>query len=78
MIDVLRQALGRAAEQSAEEQAALAALIERVLDADTRWDALLADPLTPEALDLLLAEALAEDVEGLTEEITGMDSSRNH
>jgi hypothetical protein len=71
MIDALRLAFERAAEQSEDEQAALAALIVQTLDADARWDALLADPLTPQALDLLAAEALAEDDEGLTEEITG-------
>jgi hypothetical protein len=71
MIDALKQAFERAAEQPGDEQAALAALIVQTLDADARWDALLADPLTPQALDLLAAEAMAEDDEDLTEEITG-------
>ena len=70
MIDALREAFERAAQQPEDEQAALAALITRTLD-DAKWEALLADPLTPEALDLLAAEAIAEDDAGQTEEITG-------
>lgn len=71
MIDVLKQAFERAAQQPEEEQKALAALITQALDADAKWDELFADPLTPEALDLLAAEAIAEDDAGRTEEITG-------
>ncbi|HEU4782191.1 MAG TPA: hypothetical protein VFS83_02515 [Ktedonobacterales bacterium] len=43
----------------------------QTMDDDARWDALFADPLTPQALDLLAAEALAEDDAGEAEEITG-------
>lgn len=71
MIDALKQAFDRAAEQSAEEQAALAARIMQMLDADAKWEVLFADPLTPLALDQLAAEAIAEDEAGMTEEITG-------
>lgn len=42
-----------------------------MLDADARWEALFADPLMPQALDELAAEAIAEDEAGLTEEIAG-------
>lgn len=38
---------------------------------DAKWEALLADPLTPHALDLLAIEAIAEDDAGQKEEITG-------
>ncbi|HKS71153.1 MAG TPA: hypothetical protein VJQ45_12065 [Ktedonobacterales bacterium] len=71
MSEALRQAFERAAEQSEEEQTALAARIMQMLDADATWEALFADPLTPQALDALAAEAIAEDEAGLTEEITG-------
>ncbi len=71
MIAALKQAFERAAQQSEEEQTALAALIMQTLDDDAKWEALLADPLTPQALDRLAAEAIAEDDAGLTEEITG-------
>jgi len=43
----------------------------QAMDDDTKWEALFADPLTLEALNLLAAEALAEDDAGQTEEITG-------
>lgn len=71
MIDELKQAFHRAEQQTEEEQAALAALILQTLDDDVRWDALFADPLTPVALELLAAEALADDEAGKTEDILG-------
>lgn len=71
MIEALRQAVERAAQQPPEEQEALAAILMRAMADDARWEALFADPLTPQALDLLAAEALAEDEAGQTEEITG-------
>lgn len=71
MIDALKQAIERAEQQPEEEQAVLAAVIMQTLDDDAKWAALFADPLTPRALDLLAAEALAEDDAGQTEEITG-------
>lgn len=71
MIDAHRAAFERAAQQPEDEQAALTALITRTLDDDAKWEALFADPLTPDALDLLAAEAIAEDDAGQTEEIIG-------
>ncbi|MGH2517512.1 MAG: hypothetical protein ACRDHP_17820 [Ktedonobacterales bacterium] len=71
MIEPLKQVFDRAAQQTEGEQAVLAALIAQILDDDAKWDALLADPLTPDALELLAAEALAEDEAGVTEDITG-------
>ena len=61
MIDALRQAIERAEQQPEDEQAVLAAVIMQTLDDDAKWAELLADPLTPQALDLLAAEALAEE-----------------
>ena len=43
----------------------------QAMDDDAKWEALFSDPLTLQALDLLAAEALAEDDAGETEEITG-------
>ncbi len=71
MIDALKRAFDLAAQQSDEEQAALAALLLERIDADAKWEALLNDPLTPQALALLAAEAFAEDDAGLSEEIKG-------
>ena len=71
MIDALRQAVERAAQQPEDEQAVIASAIEALLDADTRWAALLNDPRTPAALDALVSEALAEVAAGQAEEITG-------
>jgi hypothetical protein len=71
MIAALREAFERAAQESEEEQAALAALIMKTLEDDARWETLLADPLTVLALDKLGAEAIAEDEAGEAEEITG-------
>jgi hypothetical protein len=73
MIEVLKEAVERAAQQSEEEQAVIAAIIMRTLDIDTRWEALLADPLTPRALDRLAAESIAEDGAGQTQDISGDD-----
>ncbi|HEY7340838.1 MAG TPA: hypothetical protein VH591_08155 [Ktedonobacterales bacterium] len=71
IVDALKQAIERASQQSSEEQEALAAILMQAMDDDARWEALFADPLTPQALDLLAAEAIAEDDAGQAEEITG-------
>lgn len=71
MIEALKQAVERASQQSKEEQEALAAMLMQAMDDDAKWEALFSDPLTPQALDLLAAEALAEDDAGKTEAITG-------
>jgi hypothetical protein len=71
MIDDLKQAFERASQQSEDEQRALAAVIMQTLDADSKWEELFSDPLTLEALDLLAADAIAEDEAGEAEDITG-------
>ena len=71
MIDALKQAFDSAAKQSEEEQAVLAAVIMKTIDGDARWEVLFADPLTPELLDMLAAESIAEGRAGRTEEIKG-------
>lgn len=56
MSDELRDAFNLAAQQDAREQAALAARIKEMIEADRQWDALLADP---DSLNML--EAMAEE-----------------
>ncbi len=41
------------------------------VDDDAKWDALFADPLTPQALDELAREAIADDDARLSDDITG-------
>jgi hypothetical protein len=71
MIEALKQAVERASQQPAEEQEALAAMLMQAMDDDAKWETLFADPFTPQALDLLAAEAIAEDDADQTDEITG-------
>ncbi len=71
MIDILKQALERAAQQTEAEQAAIAQAIMEMLDADSAWNTLLSDPRTPQVLDELWAEAMDEVKAGNAEEITG-------
>ena len=71
MIDALKQAMERAAQQPESEQEAIAQAIMEMIAADTAWDALLNDPRTPQVLDKLWAEAMDEVKEGKAEDITG-------
>ncbi|HKV83669.1 MAG TPA: hypothetical protein VJN88_03885 [Ktedonobacterales bacterium] len=70
--DILRQAMERAAQQSETEQAIIAQAIAEILDADARWNSLLSDPRTPQALEQLWAEA-KEDVQAGRTEVIGDD-----
>lgn len=71
MIDLLRQAVERAAQQPEAEQTAIAQAIIEILDADAAWQTLLSDPRTPQTLDELWAEALEDVQAGRAEEIKG-------
>ncbi len=71
MIDQLKQAMALAAQQSPQEQAYLARVLMERMDGDARWGALFADPRSDALLGRLVAEAIAEDDAGETEEITG-------
>jgi hypothetical protein len=71
MIDQLKRAVALAAQQSPQRQACLAQLLMEAMQADARWDALFADPRSDALLARLVAEAIAEDDAGETEEITG-------
>ena len=71
MIDLLKQAVERAAQQPEAEQTAIAQAIIEMLDADAAWQTLLSDPHTPQALDELWAEALEDVQAGRAEETKG-------
>jgi hypothetical protein len=69
MIDELQKAFALAAQQSEQEQATIAARIREMIEADTRWDALLSDPESVDMLEELAEEAHQEYLRGETEEI---------
>jgi len=69
MIERLRQTFALAEQRS--EQEVLAALLLEGMHAAERWEALFADPRSDRLLEQLVAEALAEDAAGETEEIAG-------
>lgn len=64
MIESLKAAVERAAQQPEHEQAVIASLINSALDDDARWEALFADPRTPALLKSLWAEAQEEVATG--------------
>lgn len=69
MIDELQKAFALAAQQSEQEQAAIAARIREMIESDTRWDALLSDPESVGMLEEMAEEAHQEYLRGETEEI---------
>jgi len=69
MIAELREAFDLAAQQSEQEQAALAIRIREMIEADQRWDELLADPDSLSMLEEMAEEAHQEYLRGETEEI---------
>jgi hypothetical protein len=69
MIDRLKQAFALAERLSPHEQEMLADLLLEEMQASERWNELFADPRSEALLDRLVAEALAEDEAGETEEI---------
>lgn len=69
MIDELRAAFDLAAQQSEQEQAAIAARVKLMIEADQQWDRLLSDPDSLSMLEEMAEEAHQEYVRGETEEI---------
>jgi len=69
MIDELREAFNLAAQQPEQEQAAIAARIKEMIEADRRWDALLSEPDSLGMLEEMAEEAHQEYLRGETEEI---------
>ncbi len=71
MIEQLRKAVEQAAQRSEEEQRVMAELLFEAMDAEQRWEELFSDPRSEQLLARMVAEAIAEDEAGETEEITG-------
>jgi hypothetical protein len=69
MIDELREAFDLAAQQSEQEQAAIAARIKEMIEADRQWYALLSDPDSLSMLEEMAEEAHQEYLRGEAEEI---------
>ena len=69
MIDQLREAFDLAAQQSEQEQVAIATRIKEMIEADRQWDALLTSPDSLSMLEEMAEEAHQEYLRGETEEI---------
>jgi hypothetical protein len=75
MIDELREAFTLAAQQSEQEQAAIAARVRDMIEADRRWDVLLSEPDSLTMLEEMAEEAHQEYLRGETE---GIDPGTGH
>ena len=71
MIEPLKEAFNEVAQLSEDEQRHIAEIIKMELASEKRWQALFRDRRSERILEELVAEALAEDTSGNTEEITG-------
>ncbi len=71
MVESLKRAFVLAEQRSEDEQQALAALLLEEMQAEEQWRTLLADPRSTMLLERLVDAALAEDLAGETETITG-------
>jgi hypothetical protein len=71
MIERLKRAFEQAEQRPEAEQELLAQLLLEEMQSEDRWTALFADPRSDTLLEKLVAEAIAEDDAGDSEEITG-------
>lgn len=71
MIEPLKDAFNAAAQLPEDEQRRIAELIKMELASEQRWQPLFHDPRSERLLEKLVAESLAEDSAGKTEEISG-------
>jgi hypothetical protein len=71
MIDALKEAFDEVARLPEDEQRHIVEIIRQQLASEKRWQTLLHDPRSERVLADLVAEALAEDAAGETEEILG-------
>jgi hypothetical protein len=71
MIDALKKAFDEVAQLPEDEQRHIVEIIRQQLASEKRWQTLLHDPRSERVLADLVAEALAEDAAGETEEIRG-------
>ena len=69
MIDELREAFALAERQSEQEQAAIAAHIKVMIEADQQWNTLLSEPDSLAMLEEMAEEAHQEYLRGATDEI---------
>lgn len=71
MIEPLKEAFNEVAQLSEDEQRHIVEIIKMELASEKRWQTLFRDRRSERILEKLVAEALAEDAAGNTEEITG-------
>ncbi len=71
MIEALKEAFHEVAQLPDEEQRHIVEMIREAIASEKRWQTLFHDPRSDRLLADLVAEALAEDTAGETEEIVG-------
>lgn len=69
IIDELKRAFKRAAQQPETEQIVLARLLNETIDADSKWDEFLHDPRGLAVLEAMAQEAHEEYLRGETRDI---------
>ncbi len=71
MIEALKEAFNEVAQLSEDEQKRIVEIVRKEIASEKHWQTLFRDPRSEYALKDMVAEALAEDTAGETEEITG-------
>jgi len=71
MIESLKEAFNEVAELPEDEQRHIVEIIKKAIASEKRWQSLFHDPRSEYVLRDMVAEALAEDEAGETEEIIG-------
>ncbi len=71
MIEALKEAFNEVAQLPEDEQRHIVEIIRKEITSEKRWQILFHDPRSERVLGDLVAEALAEDTAGQTEEISG-------
>jgi hypothetical protein len=71
MIESLEEAFHEVAQLPENEQRRIVEIIRQEIASEKRWQTLFHDPRSERVLEDLVAEALAEDTAGETEEIIG-------
>ena len=69
MIETLKEAFNEVAKLPEDEQRHIVEIIKKAIASEKRWQTLLHDPRSEYVLRDMVAEALAEDEAGETEEI---------
>ena len=71
MIEALKAVFHEVAQLPEDEQRYIVEMIRQIIASEKQWQALFHDPRSERLLASLVAEALAEDTSGETEEIVG-------